>query len=186
MNEFAFERLGHGPNFEIALNMPLEQLRFYCVNNETFKYICMDQEFWLERLRREYPTLVSYKPIDMSWSKYYNDLITGVIEVKTVEVAVGDQLIGKVPMFSTDKFIDITQRALDLLSSKGFKCDPSSQLVFIKILKNGITMYSPIIFYTIRDMLTSHVGQNLVQERFSYMNNVSFWNDLFAIGVDCK
>ena len=36
---YTYEKLGHDPNFEIALNMPLEQLRFYCVNNQLFRQI---------------------------------------------------------------------------------------------------------------------------------------------------
>lgn len=62
-----FEQLGHNPNFEISLNMSLDQLKFYCTSNEQFRTICEDQEFWRERVLREYPIILPYKPLDISW-----------------------------------------------------------------------------------------------------------------------
>lgn len=139
---FGFEQLGRNPNFEIALNMSLEQLRFYCTSNELFRSICSDQEFWLERLRREYPNLIQYKPEVITWGQYYldapliNQLLTtpGIIisqnvnpyqvaqeiksgNIKFVTVTYNGQIIGRILMFPTDRGSDVYQRAVNLLSS---------------------------------------------------------------------
>jgi hypothetical protein len=110
------ENLGYDPNFNIALNMPLDQLRFYCVNNDLFRRICMNQEFWLQRLQREYPKLIQYKPIDMTWAQYYNGLATDNIRI--VYVAYEGQIIGAVLMFHDDVRYNVNDRVIDLLSSK--------------------------------------------------------------------
>lgn len=144
-SNYRYEQLGHNPNFEIALNMPLEQLRFYCINNELFKSICKDQEFWRERLRREYPNIIQYKPEDITWGQYYLQApliyqlvttpgifinyknpaqVSKVFEIaerikngtiKIIVVLYNDEIIGKILMFPSDKEMDVYMRAATLL-----------------------------------------------------------------------
>jgi hypothetical protein len=134
-----FEQLGHNPNFEIALNMTLDQLKFYCTSNEQFRTICTDQEFWLRKLRREYPKTIKYKPNGVTWAQYYvnAELIHQILSSKTIlpqklniyQIAQGIKnnniklinlvynckMLVNILMFSTDKANDVYQRAVNYL-----------------------------------------------------------------------
>lgn len=202
---FGFEQLGRSPNFEIALNMSLEQLRFYCTSNEVFRPICMDQEFWLERLRREYPRTISYKPVNITWAQYYleapiiNQLlsITGLTipedmnlyqvaqeleysSIKIVFVAYNGQIIGAILMFPTDALIDVSKRAFNLLLPVDPEFDPATtRMDLMKLATEPTTGYEDVIIESIpfRFALSMRIESvlNILDE------NHSLWNDLQVI-----
>lgn len=194
---FSYQALGYDANFEIALNMPLEQLRFYCVNNQLFKSICSDQEFWHERVNREYPNLLQYKPIDVTWGQYYLEapliyqllIIPGIIitpnmniyqvvqglkngTIKSIAVEYHDQIIGAVLMFPTEKNIDVFQRAFDLLIS--INPNPNPDTVFSAYARPEIN----IGVITIQNLLANQGHQRSVQGPV-----YSFWNRLSMIVI---
>jgi hypothetical protein len=181
------ELLGYGPNFNIALNMPLEQLKFYCISNELFRKICSDQEFWIERLRREYLTLIQYKPVDMTYGQYYTGLETK--NIKIVYVAYNARLIGVIPMFSTDMMGDVFQRAVDLLKVIDPTFDPSE--TFLDSMQFGTTPSAKYGEVTIRhgvveDELKSRAAKRSVQKPWldwNYIQGPTFWNDLEIISM---
>jgi hypothetical protein len=112
------EQLGYNANFEIALHLPFENLKTYCVSSDLFRSICSNQEFWRQRLQNDAPNAVQYKPNDMTYGQYYTALAEN--SIKTVYVLYNGRDIGSIPMFPTDtKDIDVYERALDLLHSKG-------------------------------------------------------------------
>jgi hypothetical protein len=132
-----FEQLGRNTNFEIALGMPLDQLKFYCVNNEQFRQICMDQEFWRQRLEIRYPDAIQYKPADMSWAQYYNGIENGTLNIKVVRVAYNGRIVGAIVMFPNDTDIGIAQKAVNLLASLGVTFDPATTEMDMMKLATG-------------------------------------------------
>jgi hypothetical protein len=136
-----YEQLGYGANFNIALNMPLEQLKFYCVSNELFRKICSDQEFWHQRLQNEYPNSIQYNPENMTYGQYYNSLNEGII--KTVVVIYVDKILGSIPMFSADTQGDIYQRAINKLIAKNINFDPNKTSVQPVKLQDAKNIDSP-------------------------------------------
>jgi hypothetical protein len=124
------ELLGYGPNFNIALNMSLDQLKFYCTSNELFRSICSNQEFWLQRLQNEYPKIIQYKPFDMSYGQYYTILAED--KMKIILVTYHDHSIGSIPMFSTDDLKDLVKRVNDLSPISNYQCIGKVWLEFLR------------------------------------------------------
>jgi hypothetical protein len=134
---FGYQQLGHDPNFEIALNMPLEQLKFYCVNNDLFRSICTNQEFWKQRLQNEHPEIIQYKPENMTYGQYYTALEEG--KIKFIEVAYNNQLIGDVLVFPTDTRGNVMRRLVNIMFSMYPDFDPNTarlQLLYFKKTAN--------------------------------------------------
>jgi hypothetical protein len=179
-----YEQLGYGPNFEIALNMPFEQLRFYCVSNELFRSICSDQEFWLQRLQREYSVLIQYKPIDQTYAQYYNDLKIG--NVKFVPVVYIDRTIGIIPMFTTDKLNNVNQRAIDLFLSKGFNVDPAETYIqdIIGKRKRDGSMFTQVENQErLYIFLSGRFRDYSVHRDVTAGNKITFWKYIYEIRI---
>lgn len=110
-----FQQLGYAPNFEIALNMSLEQLRFYCTSNELFRSICSDQEFWRQRLQNEYSDVIQHKPINMTYGQYYTALKERQIEF--VDIVYDDKYITTILVLDGDSEEWVIQKSLNVLNS---------------------------------------------------------------------
>jgi hypothetical protein len=176
------ENLGYGFNFNIALNMSLEQLRFYCTSNELFKRICSNQEFWLQRLQREYPDIIKYKPIDMTWSQYSTGLESG--NIKVVYVVYNGEMIGKILMFSTDRMTDVYSRAINLLSIEP-NIDPTSIYISASTFatnsdSNYLDLDEAELTTTVKRALKDPLYQQSVQR--IWCDN-SFFNDLEIMSI---
>jgi hypothetical protein len=171
---FGYEQLGYGPNFEVALNMPLEQLKFYCVNNELFRKICSDQEFWFRRLQREYSTLIQYKPINMTYGQYYTALVERIIKIVIVEH--NDQKVNIIPMFHNDDRGSLVERALNSLDN--FKCDLDTILRFKKFNK----LYSLMVDTVLHMMMIKSYNYPV---DFQVFFGENLWNDLDIINITC-
>jgi hypothetical protein len=113
VSPFTYEQLGYGPNFNIALNMSLEQFKFYCVSNELFRKICSNQDFWLQRLQNEYPTLIQNKPVNMTYGQYYIYLKGR----KFIAVAYNNQIVGTIQVQPKDYSGDVYDKALAIIKS---------------------------------------------------------------------
>jgi hypothetical protein len=127
VSPFGYEQLGYEPNFEIALNMSLEQLRFYCTSNELFRSICSDQEFWNQRLQNEYPDTIQYKPINMTYGQYYILLAEG--KIKFITIVYNNKIIGDIPVFPSDTRSNVFRRLIDIMSSIYPDFDPNTTSV---------------------------------------------------------
>ena len=128
MNNLSYERLGYDTNYEIALNMSIEQLRFYCVSNPLFNKICNTQKFWLDRLQFEYPITIPYKPIDMSYIQYYFNIVKK--NIKLINLVYNYTIIGDVPVFTTDTFKSVAQRVIKIISSKNPNFDETNAIFY--------------------------------------------------------
>jgi hypothetical protein len=210
-----YEQLGYNPNFEIALNMSFEQLRFYCTSNEQFRQICSDQEFWKERIKRESPAAILYKPVNTSWAQYYSDaslihdlLVTpGIIIpenmdpyqfaqeikngiIKTIVVVYNGQKIGEILMFPTDIEIDVTRRAINLLSLVNPNYDrDTTKMDHMKFatantnIKEDVLIRNPPAS-TLRYYLNSNSRRNRsVQDPGLQQNQFDLWNNLQVINM---
>jgi hypothetical protein len=131
---FTYEQLGYGPNFNIALNMSLDQLKFYCVNNELFRKICSNQDFWLQRLQNEYPTLINDKPFDMTYGQYYIYLK----ERKFISVAYNNQIVGEIEVHPGDNLKDVYDKALFTISSINPNVSDRDYTILLKFVKSNI------------------------------------------------
>jgi hypothetical protein len=196
-----YQHLGYGPNFNIALNMSLDQLKFYCTSNELFGSICMNQEFWLERIRREYPITIPYKPENVTWSQYYfdapivNDLLiypTIIPEnvniydvaqdikngtIKLVYVTYKGEKIGKILMINRETVSHVVASAIKLLTFNNLSFDASTQVFLTKFATSDVPRDVGITGGNIKKMLNSNMSVNGI---FGYTNR-SLWNDLEVI-----
>ena len=147
-----FEQLGYNPNFEIALNMSLDQLRFYCTSNFLFRDICGEEEFWLERLRRYYPKVIQYKPDNLTWAQYYLEaplidqiLITrAMILPKNIDPYQIAQMIKSLPPFLPPSLPP--SRWKD--SRQYHPCLLSSEIIAIMKLGYGRVIYDSSNFFS--------------------------------------
>lgn len=186
-----YQQLGRDPNFELALSIPFDQLRFYCTSNDVFRNICMNQDFWFRRLQREYSTLIPYKPIDLNWMQYYNALATE--QIKIVRVAYNGQIVGLIPMFTNDQIINVNQRAIDLLISMGINLDPNGtkfedmKLVTpnMELVPSAFSIWEQAIieFGDITDVLSRMAGNDSVHSNFSPDDILTFWDNLGIIHI---
>ena len=196
MNEYSYQALDYVPNYEIALNMSLDQLKFYCTSNEVFNKICTTDEFWHERVIRYHPKLLPYKPLNVSWAQYYiqaagiNQLLTtsGIVipqdmnlyqvaqgvnngTIKWIVVVYKDQVIGAILMFPTDKHRDVYQRAVDLLKTIDPNFDPNIRVEASNSESNTILQQ-----YLPQYALTNQRNQSAVKQGVP-----SLWNNLTMI-----
>jgi hypothetical protein len=119
--------LGFDINFEIALNMTIDQLVFFCINNEIFKEVCKCDNFWLRYLQFDYPKLISYKPIDLNYGQYYYYLKNETIKV--IDVGYNCKIVGSIPMFKTDTINDVNMRSINLVSNMGITLDTNNTFI---------------------------------------------------------
>ena len=201
-----FERLGHNPNFEIALNMTLDQLRFYCTSNKQFRTICMDQEFWLEKFRREFPEIIQYKPENMTWAQYYSDITPLMYTIinthgllqnmtaydtaqevkrgnrKIVFVGYNGRIVGGIFMVTTDTLIGVNQKAINLLLLMNVQFDlDHTKYEDMKLATRNNTWKEVIIEYgLISEVLTGIAPNESVH--YNYLPDpdgpLTFWDDL--------
>jgi hypothetical protein len=179
---FNFPTLGGDPIFEIALNMPFEQLRLRCIYDQNLKSICMNQEFWLQRLKREYLKLLSYKPVDMNYFQYYNALETK--SIKFVNVGYNGKIIGLIPMYTTDLISTVNSRAIDLVSSMGLNLDDAKldDMVFLK--HPGEWANVTLEGYPINKSPIGYIPNESVYYKYEYEEGMpTFWDSLEVISI---
>jgi hypothetical protein len=189
-----FEQLGRNSNFEVALGMPLDQLRFYCVNNEQFRQICMDQEFWRRRLEIRYPDVIQYKPTDMNWAQYYNAIEAGTLNIKVVRVAYNGRIVGTVVMFPNDTDIGMAQKAVNLLTSLGITFNPATtEMDMMKLATRPNDTYLDVVIeggnirgalgLQIPGQIVRPVVPNSVQSPWGQAFPTGLWGNLQVIHV---
>jgi hypothetical protein len=175
------EQLGYGPNFNIALHMSLDQLKFYCVRNELFKSICSNQEFWLQRLRCEYSSLIQYKPEDMTYGQYYTELAEE--RRKFVDVFFSGNNIGKILTLSSDRIKDVANKVYDLFLLLDYQCDLEKLLIIFtksKVEEAGkinIRLYGSKLEYSLKNI-------RIICDHTSKRYNL--WKDFENIEIICE
>lgn len=70
--------LSHLPeiNTLILLELPYKDLTRVCQSNKEIYKICQDENFWRQKVLRDFPDSASYKPQQLSYHQEYLDLIT--------------------------------------------------------------------------------------------------------------
>lgn len=70
---------------EILLNLPLYELKYLCRSNKQVNIICHNEDFWRERFKRDYPSLVNLKPNNSTWSTYYSEIGESYIDIESYD-----------------------------------------------------------------------------------------------------
>lgn len=61
---------------EFPLNLSFFEIQRLCLSNKRLSSLCLSEDFWEKKTRRDFPRESQFKPIPMTWLGFYTTLIS--------------------------------------------------------------------------------------------------------------
>lgn len=170
--------------YEIALNMPLYELKNFCSTSQQYSDICRDEEFWRLRTQKDFPEFMNSKRAE-SWRNFYfritdivnflimhpqdplrsnmtnRDVVKDILQgrAKFIDLHIGGHKGAKIPMLylDVDLVVNVLNRAYNLARKVDPYIPPIANVFFTFAKRDYQGNLSPI-----QGLSLSHVQNNMI------------------------
>ena len=112
----------------LALELDDKTLLDYCrIHSRYNKIICQNDNFWISRIRKYYPSLINAKPLNTGWKDYYDKLksIVSIYVLKYnqttfINKQIGDKSINSIKMDDDAVFYCLSSTKSTVTDSKNY------------------------------------------------------------------
>jgi hypothetical protein len=165
------ERISHLPElrYELFYFLPAESILNMCQVGKIFADICNDDNFWMNKLRYDYPEYFNLKTAEMSWKQTYLDLAKD--KIKPFPLYFRGNLLAYIWLRNTNTEREAHAAILELFDNI-IQITDRFERIFVHVLLPGGQQYVPTLY---------------VDDTLIVINNVkyngSLWNNSLGFEI---
>lgn len=123
-------------NLEIALHIPYEELKYYCLTSKFYYSICSNEFFWKKRIEHEFPDAIRFIHLyeNITFKEFYEALINN--HMNLIPVTFNGEYIDVILTDVFESEFDVFKRAADFILSLYPDIDQNTTIIIPYYITN--------------------------------------------------